>query len=123
MKLILFLFAMAAFATSVFAQEHSDPAAKTGYFIAFYTPGSAWSKGKPANEQKNFTEHSTHLSELRQKNKIDIGGRYENSMMLIVRAKSEEEAKSFLEDDPAVKNKLFKIEVHAFNPFFNGCVR
>jgi hypothetical protein len=123
MKSFSLLLGLALFAFTAFAQEHSNPAATTGYYIAFYSPGSAWSKGKPANEQKNFTEHSNHLSELRQKNKIDIGGRYENSMILLLRAKSEEEAKSMVEEDPGVKNKLFKVEVHAFTPFYNGCVR
>jgi uncharacterized protein YciI len=111
------------FASLAFAQDHSNPAATTGYYIAFYTPGSAWSKSKPANEQKYFTEHSNHLNELRRKNKIDIGGRYSNNMLLLLRAKSEAEARSLVEDDPAVKTKLFKVEVHPFNPFYNGCVR
>ncbi len=123
MRTILFLFAIITAATSSSAQEHSNPAATTAYYIAIYTPGSGWNKSKPANEQKYFTEHSTHLSELRQKNKIDIGGRYSNNMMLLVRAKSEDEAKSLLEDDPAIKNKLFKVEIHPFTPFYNGCVR
>src|ERR1043165_4350890 len=123
MKSFFFLFAFIACTTSLYAQEHPNPAATTGYYIAFYTPGSAWSKSKPANEQKYFTEHSTHLSDLRKSKKIDIGGRYSNSMILLLRAKSEEEAKSMVEDDVAVKNKLFKVEIYPFSPFFNGCVR
>jgi hypothetical protein len=125
MKNIVLLFSMVLFATAVHAQGegHSNPAGSEKYFIVHYTPGSAWKKDKPANEQVNFKEHSEHLSDLRKRSKIDIGGRYGNTMMLLVRAKSEGEAKSLVEDDPAVKNKLFNTELAPFTPFFNGCVR
>ena len=119
----LFLLLEILIVSVVHAQEHSSPAGADKYFIVQYTPGSAWSKSKPANEQEYFKEHSTHLSELRKANHIDIGGRYENTLMLLVRAKTEEEAKFLVQDDPAVKNKLFKIELFPFNPVFNGCVR
>jgi hypothetical protein len=123
MRNLLLLFCIWAASIPSFAQEHSNPAASDKYFIAFYTPASAWNKSKPANEQEHFNEHSTHLSDLRKAGKIDIGGRYSNTAMLLVRAKSEEEAKALLHEDPAVKGKLFKVEIFSFSPFYNGCVR
>jgi uncharacterized protein YciI len=117
------LFSMILFASVVTAQEHSNPAASDKYFIVQYTPGSAFNKSKPINEQEHYKEHSSHLSDLRKANHIDIGGRYNNTLMLLLRAKSEDEAQSLVQDDPAVKNKLFQVELFPFTPFFNGCVR
>ena len=122
MKFIFFLFAAMVIAIAVHAQEHSNPAAADAYIVAFYTPGSAWNKSKPANEQKYFTEHSNHLSDLRKSNKIEIGGRYSDKMILFFKVKSEDEAKSLIESDEAVKNKLFKVELYPFSTFFKGCL-
>jgi hypothetical protein len=114
---------LSAFVTAAFAQEHSNPARATEYFIVIYTTGSGWNKSKPANEQTHFKEHTEHLSELRKANKIDIGGRYSDIGMLLLKAKGEDEAREMITSDVAIKNKLFKAEIFPFDPFYKGCVR
>jgi uncharacterized protein YciI len=123
MKNLLSLLCILTSYINVLAQEHSNPASSDKYYIAFYTPASAWNKSKPANEQEHFNEHSAHLSGLRKAGKIDIGGRYSNTALILVKAKSAEEAESLLQNDPAIRNELFEVEIFSFTPFYNGCVR
>jgi hypothetical protein len=103
------------------AQEES-PAGYMAYFIALYTLGPAWDKNKPAHEQEYFSEHSAHLLALRKEKKIRLGARYAETGMIVLRARSEAEAREWLEPDPAVRNKLFRLEVFEMSPFYKGCL-
>jgi hypothetical protein len=123
MKYFLVTILISALAITASAQEHSNPARETEYFIVIYTTGSGWNKSKTANEQTYFKEHSEHLSALRKANKIDIGGRYSDIGMLILKAKGEDEAGEMITSDVAIKNKLFKVEIFPFDAFYKGCVR
>jgi len=120
MKSICLIFFMTAFVTVVFSQDTT----KTDYeyFIVLYTVGENWDTTKQAYEQPYFKEHSTHLSELRKAKKIEIGGRYSDSGMILLKAKDETEAKTIIFNDTAIKNKTFKAEIFAFDTFYKGCV-
>jgi len=92
------------------------------YFIAIYTIGDNWDTTKQAYEQPYFSEHSTHLAELKKANKISVGARYSDKGMLVLKVKDEAEAKRLVTNDTAIKNKLFKVEVHPLYPFYGGCI-
>jgi uncharacterized protein YciI len=84
--------------------------------------GAQWQADKAAHEQPFFKEHSANLQRLRQEKKIVLGARYADKGMLIFAARDEAQARSWLENDPMVVNKLFELEVHPFNPFYFGCI-
>ena len=90
------------------------------YFVALYTVGDLWDSNKPPGEQTHFKEHSAHLSKLRSDSIIVIGARYSDTGMLILKSKNLAEAKSLLLEDIAVKNDLFRVEIHPFQPFYKG---
>lgn len=92
------------------------------YFIALYTLGDSWDMDKQPQEQTYFKEHSMFLSQLRKQEKISVGARYSDTGMLIIKGKSEEEVKNMLHEDVAIQNKLFKLEIHPFSPFYKGCI-
>ncbi|MEL6916897.1 MAG: hypothetical protein AAFO99_04115 [Bacteroidota bacterium] len=62
------------------------------------------------------------LSNLRADGTITIGARYGDTGMVVIKASDIEMAKSILMTDKAVENKLFKIEIHPFSPFYKGCL-
>jgi len=120
MKSICLIFFMTAFVTVVFSQDTT----KTGYeyFIVLYTIGENWDTTKQAHEQTYFKEHSSHLGELRKAKKIEIGGRYSDTGMMLLKAKDETEARTIILDDTAIKNKIFKAEIFPFDTFYKGCI-
>jgi hypothetical protein len=42
--------------------------------------------------------------------------------MILLTATDEEEARTIVTDDKAIRNRLFKAEIFAFKPFYKGCV-
>jgi hypothetical protein len=92
------------------------------YYAVFYTLGKGWDHNKPAGEQEYFKEHSVHLSALRKERRITLGARYSDTGLVVFRAGTEEEVRGWVEADPAIQNKLFKVEVFEMSPFYSGCL-
>lgn len=118
-----FLIAIMILASTMvsFSQETTSNA-KNDFFVVLYTIGENWDTTKQTHEQLYFKEHSTHLSELRKTKKISIGGRYSDTGMLLLKAKDKAEAQNLITNDIAIKNKIFKVEIFSFDPFYEGCV-
>jgi len=117
--LLLFCFLTGKSAVS----QETAPGSGLKYFIVLYTTGTGWDKSKPAAEQEYFRDHSAYLAELRKSDLIHLGGRYSDTGMILLRALDEEEARDIVNKDVAVRNKLFKAEVHPFSAFYKGCVK
>ena len=92
------------------------------YYIAFHSPGPNWVKGKQYNEQPDFMAHVKYMSYLHEKGKIVISGpfmeieggldgRLAPGGMVILRAKSLEEATRLANDDPTVKSGMIIAEM------------
>jgi len=97
--------------------------AETGkLFIVHFTIGENWDKDKPANEQKYFKHHSENLRALRAENKLLLGARYADKGMIIIRASDEVGARKLIEQDSTVIHHVFNFELHAFQPFYYGCI-
>ncbi len=120
MKFICLIFFTTICSIVVFSQDST----KTNYeyFIVLYTIGENWDTTKQAYEQPYFKEHSTYLSELRKAKKIEVGGRYSDTGMILFKAKDEEEVRVIVTNDTAIKNKVFQVEIFSFDPFYKGCV-
>lgn len=91
------------------------------HFVALYTVGSLWDMDKAPNDQLYFKEHSAFLSKLRKENTIIMGARYSDTGMIVLEATDLDTAKNLLQQDVALQNQLFKVEVHPFNVFYKGC--
>lgn len=107
---------------NAYCQEEPNREKDFNYFIILYTIGEAWDTTKAAHEQDYFAEHSAYLGELRKTKRIDIGGRFDATGMIILRAKNEQEAKKIITEDKAIQNKIFNAEIFPFYPFYRGCV-
>ena len=92
------------------------------YFVALYTTGSSWDATKQFYDQTYFNEHSAHLSALRKSGNIAVGGRYSDTGLILIKAKNEIEALQLINDDPAIRNELFKVSIFPFDPFYSGCI-
>jgi hypothetical protein len=121
MKTILLLLVMAVAVTTGFAQDSTQKKAPQ-YFIVLYTIGDNWDSNKQAYEQTYFKEHSAHLARLRKEKRIDIGGRYSDTGLLLLKAINQAEAEELVTKDIAIQNKLFKAAIFPFSPFYKGCV-
>ncbi|MEO9512291.1 MAG: hypothetical protein ABJN84_06315 [Flavobacteriaceae bacterium] len=116
MRILFFLF----FPCCMIAQESTqknDP-----YFVALYTVGENWDAKKSPMEQLYFKEHSRFLSQLRKDRIIVTGARYSDTGMLVLRAKDFKTIEHMLQKDIAIQNKLFKLEIHPYAPFYKGCI-
>jgi uncharacterized protein YciI len=91
-------------------------------FAATFRTGPAWDSARPPADQPHFADHSRNLRALRDEGRVLLGGRHGALGLVILRASSLEEARSFVERDPAVKAGTFAVEVEPFYPFMPGCV-
>lgn len=91
-------------------------------FAVVFRTGPKWDAAKPPNEQAFFQEHSANLRRLREAGSIAIGARYADVGLIVVTAKDEAEVRRLFEADPSIANGTFQMDVHAFYPFFKGCV-
>lgn len=98
-------------------------AIKPPLFIAIFSLGPNWQTGKPAHAQAHFKAHSENLKKWRSEKKIALGARYSDKGMIIFSAADEKEARSMLEHDPMVMNKVFTLELYPFSPFYKGCLQ
>lgn len=121
MKFFFLPLALVAMQQAAPAQAN-PPAEEHTYFIVLYTTGENWDTTKAHHEQTYFSEHSAHLSSLRKQQKIQVGARYSNTGMIILQARDSAEAQEIVHRDPAVRNKLFKAEIHPLYPFYAGCL-
>lgn len=121
MKIFFIIFILIFSSAEIFSQDTTSQKSSE-YFIILYTVGENWDTTKQAYEQQYFQDHSTHLSKLRKEKKIEIGGRYSDTGMLLLKAHDESEAKKLVLNDVSVKNKTFKVEIFPINFFFKGCV-
>lgn len=92
------------------------------YFIVLYTVGEDWDTTKQYQEQLYASEHSAHLNKLRKTNIISMGARYNDTGMIILKANNLSEAQKIINEDPAMQNKMFRIEIYPFYPFYDGCI-
>jgi uncharacterized protein YciI len=121
----------ALFATTLLAAapffagaEASAPAASApeALYAVEITIGPAWDKSKSPNEQAHFREHSANLKRLREQGALVLGARYADKGLVVLKAPSEQDARAMMQQDPSVRNGVFKFELHEFNVFYPGAV-
>lgn len=121
MKTLILSFIFTAATAIAFGQDNPGNA-EFKYFIVLYTTGENWDTAKQVFEQPFFIDHSSHLAELRKEKRIDIGGRYSDTGMILLKAKDETEAHNLITKDIAIQRKLFKAQIFSFDAFYSGCI-
>lgn len=83
-------------------------------FAAVVKPGPAWLEAQAAARRPDMSRHLAYTAQLRSEGKLVIGGPFGDGTggLLVYRAASLEDARSFLENDPAVIEKFFDAELH-----------
>ncbi|UJH66047.1 YciI family protein [Allomuricauda sp. SCSIO 65647] len=118
MMRLLFLFLLVPMLVT--GQETDDK--KESLFVVLYTVGENWNTEKSPNEQPYFKDHSAFLKKLRNDTIITLGARYADTGMIVLKAPNLDAAKKLVNSDIAVQHHLFNVEVHAFAPFYKGCI-
>src|SRR5688572_29743723 len=106
MKRSILVILLGTVAYTLYSQDQAKSDAQR--FIVLYTIGESWDTTKTASAQLHFKEHSAHLARLRAAGTIELGARFGKTGMIIVRAKNKEEAHAFVNDDEAIRNRLFR---------------
>jgi uncharacterized protein YciI len=90
-------------------------------FVFVYTPGSAWIQGKRAVEQPFFEEHVCYMQRLFDDKRLLMGGPFldHESGLGILEVENFAQARELIEQDPAVREKVFQSHLHSWNPAFN----
>jgi uncharacterized protein YciI len=91
-------------------------------FAVSFRAGPSWNPAQAPSEQKHFADHSANLRKLRQEGRIVLGGRFGEVGLVLLRARSEEEARALLAADPALAAGIFAAQVEPWSTFMSGAV-
>lgn len=84
-------------------------------YVVFHRPGPAWQAGKSMFEQPGVRAHVGHYRQWLEAGKLDLGGPHLDAtgggMMVPVAGVTEEEARAFAGEDPAVKDGTLVADV------------
>lgn len=89
-------------------------------FAVEFRTGPAWDPAKPPQEQPRFREHSANLKKLRDEGRLQVGARYADKGFIVLAAESLEQARAWIDADPAVQAGSFVYEIHDFRVFYPG---
>lgn len=92
-------------------------------FAVEITVGPAWDDSKAPGDQAFFKEHSANLKRLRTAGHIVMGARYSDKGLVVFSARSADEVRAHMEQDPSMAAGTFKYEIHPFNVFYPGLVK
>jgi uncharacterized protein len=92
-------------------------------FAIFFTPGTAWIAGKTSREQPYWTEHAAFMDALLEDGIVIMGGPFADysSIMVILAASDEGEARDLFRRDPFVVQRIFHLSsVHEWLVFLDA---
>lgn len=112
----------AAFAQAAPADAASVPAAATNLFAVEIRTGPQGNATLPPGEQPLMREHSANLRKLCDEGRIRIAARYGDVGLVVLEAATIEEARAWMEADPAMRAGTFRCEIHPFGVFYGGTV-
>lgn len=105
----------------------NDPAAsavattaKPLLFAVEFRTGAHWNTSLPPGQQAFMREHSANLKKLRDDGRIRVGARYGEVGLMVLEAASIDEARAWIEADPAVKAGTFRFEIQPLAVIYGG---
>jgi uncharacterized protein YciI len=80
-------------------------------FVVTRTRGPAWQDSRPMEGQADWAAHASFMNALAKEGFVILGGPLEGSsdVLLIIRAKTLDEVRSRLAEDPWTRNELLRI--------------
>lgn len=116
------LLGFAVLAVSALADE-AESEETLQLFAVEVRVGPNWDDSKQAHEQAYFSEHSANLKQLRSEEHIIMGARYSDVGLLVFSARSIDEVRAMMDQDPSMTAGTFVYEVHPFSVFYPGLVK
>jgi uncharacterized protein YciI len=118
---LAFALSSAAFAQVAPASAAAAMPAKNLFAVEIRT-GPQWNAALPPGQQPLMREHSANLRKLRDEGRIRIGARYGEVGLVVLEAATIDEARAWIEADPAMRAGTFRFEIHPFGVFYGGTV-
>ena len=80
-------------------------------FVVIRARGPAWQDSRPMESQADWAAHASFMNSLAKEGFVILGGPLEGSsdVLLIIRAKTPDEVRSRLAEDPWTRNDLLRI--------------
>jgi uncharacterized protein YciI len=80
-------------------------------FMVIRTRGPAWQDSRPMESQADWAPHASFMNSLTKEGFVVLGGPLEGTsdVLLVMRAKTSDEVRSRLEEDPWAANDLLRI--------------
>ena len=103
------------------SQGESPPAAAEPklLFAIIYRPGPAWRRGRPFIEQAGIREHYAYVRRLFDDGRVfAAGGLGNENGLILLYARSQEEADAVVAADPMVRAGSFEGEARRYRPAF-----
>ena len=117
-----FALSSVAFAQAAPASAASAPAAAKNLFAVEIRTGPQWNAALAPGQQPLMREHSANLRKLRDEGRIRIGARYGEVGLVVLEAATIEEARAWMEADPAMRAGTFRFGIHPLGVFYGGTV-
>ncbi|MGH9956568.1 MAG: YciI family protein [Pyrinomonadaceae bacterium] len=103
-------------ASSLFAKHFGNSPETSHHIVIFRFQRQTFQQDATPEEEKTVRTHLQYLKDLHAKGKIVYAGFRKDAVdgIVIFETASRDEAKSLVENDPAVKTRLFAWELHGF---------
>ena len=116
------LFAILSVGVSAFlrADEASTQSAtpqRVTLYAALVKPGPVWRESQKSGQRLDMSRHFAYVMKMREQGKLVMGGPFADGSggLIVYRAASMDEAKTLVENDPAVIEKVFDPEIHPWS--------
>lgn len=118
-----FICGLLLLAAPVWGQQAASTAATAPRLFAVeIRTGPQWHSALPPGEQPLMREHSANLRKLREEGRIRVGARYGEVGLIVLEAPTIDEARGWMDADPAMRAGVFRYEIHPLGVIFSGAL-
>ena len=120
MKSNLLVFILLLVGITSYSQADTAKNSKS-YFVIVVTIGEKFEKGKPVLKQ-DIADHGEYMKQLYAEGSLVMAGPFTDNdgALIVLYVDSEEKARTIMNNDPAVKKKIFSETLHKWQVFFNA---
>ncbi|MES2956565.1 MAG: YciI family protein [Pseudomonadota bacterium] len=104
------------------APQAATAAGSKSLFAVEIRTGPQWNAALPPNQQPMMREHSINLRRLRDEGRVRLGARYGEVGLIVLEASSLEEARAWMDADPAMRGGVFRYEIQPLTVIFSGAI-
>jgi uncharacterized protein YciI len=115
-RIVQIFFALAFLGMTATLPARADDAANPqSFFVLIYSQGPAWKSGVPMAKQ-GLGKHFAYMLSLRDTHRLFLAGPLKdaNGGLILLRAKSIDDAMAIMAHDPAIMAGIFTGDVHAW---------